>query len=81
MAGYIRPKYTLLTFFINLFQECRLRPSHSMIWSLNHTILFLALVQGVSLDLELDLTTLQKFPSNTLASPLALRFFVPPCVV
>ena len=34
MAGYIRPKHTSLTLFINLFQECRLHPSHSMIWPL-----------------------------------------------
>ena len=30
MAGYFRPKHTSLTLFINLFQECRLHPSHSM---------------------------------------------------
>ena len=30
MAGYIRPKHTSLTLFINLFQECRLHPAHSV---------------------------------------------------
>ena len=30
VAGYIRPKHISLTLFINLFQECRLHPSHSM---------------------------------------------------
>ena len=30
VAGYIRPKHTSLTLFINLFQECRLHPSDSM---------------------------------------------------
>ena len=32
VAGYIRPKHTSLTLFINLSQECRLHPSHSMLW-------------------------------------------------
>ena len=31
MAGYIRPKHTSLTLFINLFQEHCLHPSHSMV--------------------------------------------------
>ena len=31
VAGYIRPKHTSLTLFIDLFQECRLHPSHSMV--------------------------------------------------
>ena len=39
VAGYIRPKHTSLTLFINLFQECRLHPSHSMIWSAVHGLL------------------------------------------
>ena len=31
VAGSIRPKHTSLTLFINLFQECPLHPSHSMV--------------------------------------------------
>ena len=30
MAGYIRPKHTSLTLFINIFQECLLHCAHSM---------------------------------------------------
>ena len=30
MVGYIKSKHTSLTLFINLFQEFRLRPSHSV---------------------------------------------------
>ena len=30
VAGYNRPKHTSLTLFINLFQGCRLHPSHFM---------------------------------------------------